>query len=300
MATIAQKTNDYVAAVSKPVNSRTIQDRTTINDYEGLIVGFDNLSAREKDAFSQAVKNIQIPDGVSELYRNRLRNIAGYIPAQEQQPNGTGGTTGFDYSELPTDLKIHSQAADELSPTQITLFNENLEKFIAQHMLKKSDVNAPLTAKEKAAGTASFYVAAAEQTTSMANANNKNLKNSFTLDGVEYTWNYGDAFKFFGAVFAGEAVDNPIRRYMKAMYTQTELVLEKCNFQPSERMAAKWGVTSGNRRNIADYVPLHKARLTQDGMAAQHAATEYATSKRDGGGNKVHVMQTLGRSMRRN
>nr|QVY19190.1 coat protein [Agapanthus velarivirus]QVY19210.1 coat protein [Agapanthus velarivirus]QVY47406.1 coat protein [Agapanthus velarivirus] len=299
MDQLAQKFQDYINAVRRPVSSRSAAERAIVDEIEGLIMSFDGLDVATKEAFAKVVKPAQIPDSVADIYRNRLRTISEYV-----RPPSQGGSSGqnqsdFDFSQLPTDVKIHSQAADELSPGQVTLFNENLTKFIAQHMLKKTDPNAPLTPKEKAVGMASFYVAAAEQTTSMANANNKNLKNTFTLDGVDYTWNYGDAFKYFGAVFANEAVDNPIRRYMKAMYTQTELVLEKCGHQSSERMAAKWGVTSGNRRNIADYVPLHKARLTQDGMAAQHAATEYATSKRDGGGNKVHVMQTLGRSMRR-
>nr|QVY19220.1 coat protein [Agapanthus velarivirus] len=292
--------NQYVTALRKPLSARSNAERAAISSVEGEISKFDEYTDDQKRTLSDIIRTAGIPAGVSETLRAQMQNIVDFSKTPKDSLPKNDEIEGFDFSELPANIKIRSQAADELSPAQIKLFNENLTKFIAQHMLKKSDANAALSPKERAVGVASFYTAACEQTTSTANANNKNLKNSFELDGVEYDWNYGDAFKFFGSAFSGESVDNPIRRYMKAMYNQSELVLERCGYQPTERMAAKWGVTSGNRRNIADFVPLHKARLTQDGMAAQHAATEYATSKRDGGGNKVHVMQTLGRSMRRN
>nr|WBR64442.1 MAG: coat protein [Grapevine leafroll-associated virus 7] len=300
MENIVKNFEEIKKIATKHIGNRTQSENATLDKFKTNLVNYTEKSDEIPSDVKTELLKYKDMEGLDIETSNRLKEFVSRLEVRQRQGNesNVASSSIFDDLEIPTNIVIHTQAANEMTPSQCEEFAKALNEFIKKFMFKLP-TESKLTKKQLTTGMYAFFTAANEQSTSKGNGSNKNLSNNFTLDGVEYEWNFSHAFPFFDEAFIKEKIQNPIRRYMRAKSQEIDKLLITMGYVPSGRLAAQWGVVDGLRDMIGDAVPLYKKAMTADQFTSQLAATEQATNKKGQANNVVHVSQVLGRTLNR-
>nr|QEY87994.1 CP [Potato yellow vein virus]QKO00706.1 CP [Potato yellow vein virus] len=124
-----------------------------------------------------------------------------------------------------------------------------------------------------------FFMSVAQmslnQSTSVKNRKNLQLKNYLKIGDKEYVWKTADLLNYLSGQFPNKS--NPLRQYMRLCENQIEMLKSSGKIVSDGHLAAKHGTTSQYFSSVGDYVNGSKTNISDDDLTANYLFKNAAT-----------------------
>uniref|UniRef100_A0AAU6NED2 Coat protein n=1 Tax=Yam virus 1 TaxID=3123105 RepID=A0AAU6NED2_9CLOS len=159
-------------------------------------------------------------------------------------------------------IKVFSNRGDTLSVESMKTFKECMVNFCARIL------GAQPSEKQILAFFSSWVQSILNQSTSMKNANNYNLSNSFEVDGKTHIWKTADFINYVKGMIRDSP--NPIRQYARAVEDEIEILKSAAIVKSDNHLQAKHGVLSPFWNATGDHVNGCLTNISDDDLAANY------------------------------
>nr|UYO08062.1 coat protein [Crinivirus sp.] len=208
------------------------------------------VSRREK------VENVNTPKYTVRSIFSSLENRADIIGDGQLEPDKL------------KDIVVSATRGDCLNEEELKLFEEGMKKFCTLV------VGAEPNEAQFAAFTLSLVQACLNQSTSNKNEKLNHLINTFTVAGNSYSWKTKSFISFCRGSFP--LVSNPIRRYLRTIEDQIQVMKSTGKIESDGHLAAKHGTVSQYWNSTSDFMNGCKSNISDDDLAANYLQKQAA------------------------